>query len=95
MKQTKLPKPNNQASEILYELLTNNRPLSFMNLYERTGCINLGQRISDLRRHGLQGPCIPVSHKNKFGRVRPYGTWTVRGEKELAREVYFRINAKK
>ncbi len=91
----RLPKPTKQVSEILYELIRSKSPLSFHQLAYRTGVINLGQRISDLRREGLNVPCINKTTKNKHGRDVSYGTWTVQDQKEKAIEVYIKINGKK
>jgi hypothetical protein len=89
----KLKNPLNQTAEILYELLNSKVPLSFSELHYRTGVINLGQRISDLRRLGLQVFCKELETKNKHGRNISYGTWSVAGEETKALEIYNRINA--
>ena len=91
----KLSKPTNQAAEILYELINAKRRLSFADIFNATHCINLGQRIADLRRNGLLVPCLRIETKNKHGRDVKYGTWSIAGEKEKAIEVYNKINKPK
>lgn len=85
-------KPLNQTAEILYELLNTKVPLSFSELHQRTAVVNLGQRVSDLRRLGLKVYCKYVSTKNKHGRDIKYGSWSVAGEEKKALEIYKRIN---
>ena len=88
----KLSKPLNQTAEVLYELLNSKRRIGFSEIYAATHAINLGQRISGLRRMGLKIYCTYVETKNKHGRKVKYGTWSVAGEEKKALEIYKRIN---
>ena len=88
----KLSKPLNQTAEVLYELLNSKHRIGFSEIYKATHAINLGQRISGLRRMGLKIYCTYVETKNKHGRKVKYGTWSVSGEEKKALEIYKRIN---
>ena len=85
-------KPLNQTAEVLYELLNSKIPLSYYDIFFATRTINLGQRISDLRRMGLKVYCKEIEAHNKHGRKIKYGTWSVAGEEKKALEIYKRIN---
>jgi len=90
----KLEKPKNQSAEILFELICNSGRQSFKQLYAATGILGVSQRISDLRKKGLQVVCVEIKGTNKHGRSCAWGTWSVQGETEKAIEVYSVINKK-
>ena len=87
-----LNKPTNQSAEILYELISCNGRISFRQIFLSTGIIGVSQRISDLRRNGLQIICVEMNGTNKHGRTCSWGTWSIKGEEEKALEVYNKIN---
>lgn len=89
---TFIGKPKNQSTEILYELLSSNGRISFRQMFLSTGIIGISQRISDLRRNGLQIICVEMNGKNKHGRKCSWGTWSIKGEEKKALEVYNKIN---
>lgn len=87
-----LQPPKNQSAEVLYELLSCNDKVSFRQMFLSTGIIGMSQRVSDLRKNGLQIACVEAIGVNKHGRSCRWGTWSIKGEEKLALEIYCKIN---
>lgn len=86
-----LATPKNQTAEILYCLLNYDK-ITFRQVFQETGIVNLGARISNLRLdYGLDIPCTEIETKNKFGRKISYGSWSLI-DKEQGRIIYSKIN---
>ena len=85
-----LPTPKNQTAEILYELLTN-KEVTFYSCYSQTGIINLGARISDLRKmYHLDIETSKLDKFNKHGRKTHPGIYKLL-DKEQGLLVYKKI----
>ena len=72
-----MKKPNNQTSEVLYELIKNSA-MTRMDFFRQTGILNVTARIANLRNiYGIDVRCKKIHTINKHGRKISYGSWSL------------------
>ena len=85
-----LKKPINQLSEVLFYLITK-KYITFSQIHQETGIINLSARLSDLKiSHNLPIKLNNVKTTNKFGRKIEFGSWCLQ-DKIKGIEIYNEI----
>ena len=84
--------PSSQTGEVLYYLLTVPKVTTRL-LMSDLGMLNPTARISQLRAKGLNIKCKDIEFKNKFGRKRTYGEFSLSNTKKGFR-VYKQLNKK-
>jgi hypothetical protein len=77
-----MKKPINQKTEVLYSLLQ--REQTTMSIV-KLGVCNPTSTITHLRRAGVNILCDNQPHKNKFGRVIKFGTFSVLNRREATK----------
>lgn len=55
---------NSKMLQSIYSLLSDNQPHSTREIADKTGCVSVGTRISELRHGGLRIGCV---YKGKTG----------------------------